>query len=613
MVGRCEPQLGAPLLGAARSRGWLSWQHIFYMNVFFACISFSIVMPSLWLYVHTLGGSKPFYAAVVAIYSVGEAMGSVGLGALSNVIGTRSTLMLCCLLALTGAAAYSLADLAFRIGSATSAPYVVLFSRLLQGIGSGGQQAVEQAYLSIAAPPEQRTELTGKLGTFACLGFILGPAVGACASQLPHAALGPLHFNEMTMQGWTVAALNCLMLLNVLNFVELPAASPHSSTAVGTPVSASTATLSPCSLLSPVESRPLEVPMSPLPLSLVEADGNAREPVDAQPSTPPAHPDAARRRSAASRRFRGIGACAGLFFVHFNGFAIQETITTPLVHAWYGWTAMSANLLFTAAGIANLICAIGLSVLSAPKIAGEPRSAPRVADRALLVGSLLCAALGWALMVPAAPPASHAPLPLPQFLIAFTLVTAAFPVGRGVCLAMAGKLLGDEPQGAWMGAMFALGAIARIAGPFWAVHGYEAYGAAGVFGASAALFALALCAVGLLGTDLVPDDARPSADKPPPLMHELSHRNLPSPLVTPVVRALSSPGALLSTRRRSRIGASEGSSLPPSLRSSPLQGPAAPPPGAAPAYREPTYGLDYTRRARGLQPADSPVSPWLRP
>merc|ERR1712070_220552 len=93
---------------------------------------------------------------------------------------------------------------------------------------------------------------------------------------------------------------------------------------------------------------------------------------------------------------------------------------------------------------------------------------------------------------------------LPQFLTAFTLVTVAFPFGRGICLAMVGKLLGDSPQGAWMGLMFALGALARIAGPFWAVQGYSLFGAKAVFGSTAALFALALLAAVPLWRQLAP-------------------------------------------------------------------------------------------------------------
>ena len=49
-------------------------------------------MPSLFLYLDDMGASASFYALVVASYSVGEAVGSLALGALSNFAGTRRTL-----------------------------------------------------------------------------------------------------------------------------------------------------------------------------------------------------------------------------------------------------------------------------------------------------------------------------------------------------------------------------------------------------------------------------------------------------------------------------------------------------------------------------------------
>ena len=67
---------------AAGSRGW---KYVFLTNVFFACVSFSIVVPTLFGYRAQLGGrplgSPPlFYAFTVSIYSVGEAIGSVLFG-----------------------------------------------------------------------------------------------------------------------------------------------------------------------------------------------------------------------------------------------------------------------------------------------------------------------------------------------------------------------------------------------------------------------------------------------------------------------------------------------------------------------------------------------------
>ena len=178
-----------------------SWKWIFMANVFFGCISFSIVMPNLWLYLHSMNVSKPFYACVVASFSVGEALGAIALGSLSNHIGIKRSLKVCSCLGMTGASSYALSHFVYGAISPAIAPFVVLGGRLLQGIAAGGRQAVEQSYISVAAPPEQLTELTSMLSTFACLGFIFGPAFGAAVGTIPASALH--HFRsesgELTM------------------------------------------------------------------------------------------------------------------------------------------------------------------------------------------------------------------------------------------------------------------------------------------------------------------------------------------------------------------------------------------------------------------------------
>jgi len=488
----------------------VAWKLILFVNVFFACISFSIVMPSLFLYLDGMGASAELYASVVAAYSVGEALGSMALGALSNYLGAKRTMQLCALISLSGSVSYALADAVHRIGSDLG-PTVVLLARLLQGVGSGGQQAVEQSCFAILAPPEERTSLTSQLSTFACLGFIFGPALGAAVTQTPDFAVGALLFNSFTKQGWVVAVLNTSMFLSTsFGFPEL-----------STPGSTST----------------------------VAAEDSPAPGAD----------------TLSSSATMAVWACIVIFFVHFNGFAIQETITTPLVKVhraaqlrtasrrlrsphpsslvlspslcpslspslvraqdWFGWDDIETNFLFTAAGVANLLCAMLMSILTRAR----GPSAPLVGDRTLLASSCMLAAAGWLLMVPPdgwgllvppdgsgllVPPDGSGLLVPPngsgltgppratmgfgQFGLSFGLVTVAFPFGRGVCLSMVGKLLGERPQGAWMGIMFAVGAIARIVGPFWAVTGYASLGAVSVFASSALLFVVSLVAIRLL-------------------------------------------------------------------------------------------------------------------
>jgi len=319
----------------------------------------------------------------------------------------------------------------------------------------------------VAAPPEKLTELTSTLSTFACLGFICGPSFAALVCQTPNAELGPLVFNSYTKQGWFVACLNVLMYLtSTCCFNEVVVSAEREDTKGGAQVK--------------------------------------------------------------GKRALAIWACIVIFFIHFNGFAVQETITTPLVWDWFGWDEFAANLLFVAAGVANLGCALVMAILSSPRPRKDGTSRQLVGDRTLLVASLLLAALGWVLMVP---PSGWSTAPaepdmsLPQFFAGFALVTVAFPFGRGLCLSMVGKLLGDTPQGTWMGVMFGLGAIARIAGPFWAVTGYYMIGSLAVFGSTAALMLVALILIKVLWADLEPGATTTlEFSSPSPVFHPSQRR-----------------------------------------------------------------------------------------
>ena len=492
MAPRAAAALTAPLIGEvapARVCGCIVWQLIFFYNVFCACVAFSIVMPSLFLYLESMGGSNSFYALVVAGFSAGEAVGSIVLGSISNWMGIKPTLLLCTSLNLVGACLYGLADTAARESSESLGPLLVLAGRLSQGLGSGGQQAVEQAYLAVAARPEQRTALTGKLATFACMGFIFGPTVGAAVSQLPNGSVGIVHLNEFTKVGWVCALLNVSMYLaTAFGFSELKRPS--------------------------IAAQP------------TEAGSGERNPASAEVS------------------LVGIWAVNAIFLVHFNGFAIQETLTTPLVGEWFGWTEFEANLLFTAAGIANLLCALVMSVLTAPKNAMSVEQ--RVSDRVLLFASLAVGLVGWLAMVPPGAwgtddgqtDVASRPMSLSQFGLGFSLVTICFPFGRGLCLAMVGKLLGDQPQGFWMGLMLALGAIARIIGPFWAVHGYYLFGSFVVFGSASLCFVVSMLAMWLLWSKLAPEDEDEEIDFLSPAKPADTHKT-PIRRKTPVRRTHS--------------------------------------------------------------------------
>lgn len=93
-----------------------------------------------------------------------------------------------------------------------------------------------------------------------------------------------------------------------------------------------------------------------------------------------------------------------------------------------------------------------------------------------------------------------------------------------------------------MGLMFALGSVARIVGPFWAVHGYE-MGPPIVFGLTALLFALSLGATLVMWSALSPSTAEQASE----LASSLS-----SLLVQLTPHAVTTPARASFFRSRSR-------------------------------------------------------------
>ncbi len=127
-----------------------TWLIPFFINIFMACASFSIVMPSLAPYILEIGASLSFLPWVVSFYSVGEMIGSIIIGYFYEFAtkkfqtlgrGPRISIMLSIFLGIWGSVMYAVAG---WVEDEISARYCILFGRLIQGVWTGGQQAVEQ-------------------------------------------------------------------------------------------------------------------------------------------------------------------------------------------------------------------------------------------------------------------------------------------------------------------------------------------------------------------------------------------------------------------------------------------------------------------------------------
>ena len=133
------------------------WLLPFFINIFLACASFSIVMPSLTSYILHINAPLDFLPWVVSTYSAGEMLGSVAIGHYYEYatktyrtigLGPKSSLMICMSLGVVGSAFYVSAG---WIKDKSVAKYCLLGARFIQGMWTGGQQSVEQGkmYLSL--------------------------------------------------------------------------------------------------------------------------------------------------------------------------------------------------------------------------------------------------------------------------------------------------------------------------------------------------------------------------------------------------------------------------------------------------------------------------------
>ena len=120
----------------------------------------------------------------------------------------------------------------------------------------------------------------------------------------------------------------------------------------------------------------------------------------------------------------GIMICLIVFLVHFEGFAIQETITTVLVENSFNWTEFDANYLFTGSGVLTMLVVMLVAFLT--KLWHD-------IDYSLLMISLFFGLIGHASLVDWNF-LFNVKYSEPQFLFGFAFITIAFSLGMYLLL-----------------------------------------------------------------------------------------------------------------------------------------------------------------------------------
>ena len=156
--------------GVSASRSAFS---VLFLVVFLDNLGFAIVLPYLFFYVFSLGGSALLYGILLASYSAMSFVFTPIVARLSDRYGRRKILLI----------ALAVSSLAYFLFGSAQAIWLLFLGRMLSGT-TAATVPVAQAYVADVTTPNQRLRYLGLLGAAAGVAFILGPAIGGTLSSL---------------------------------------------------------------------------------------------------------------------------------------------------------------------------------------------------------------------------------------------------------------------------------------------------------------------------------------------------------------------------------------------------------------------------------------------
>ena len=146
---------------------------VLFLVVFLDNLGFAIVVPYLYFYVVSLGGSALMYGVLLASYSAMSFLFTPIVARLSDRYGRRKILL----------TALAISSLAYFLFGSAQMIWLLFLGRMLSGT-TAATVPVAQAYVADVTTPNQRLKYLGLLGAAAGVAFILGPAIGGTLSSL---------------------------------------------------------------------------------------------------------------------------------------------------------------------------------------------------------------------------------------------------------------------------------------------------------------------------------------------------------------------------------------------------------------------------------------------
>jgi MFS transporter, DHA1 family, tetracycline resistance protein len=145
---------------------------VLFLVVFLDNLGFAIVVPYLYFYVHSLGGTDLQYGILLASYALLSFLFTPVVARISDRYGRRRILLV----------ALAVASFAYFIFGAANVLWLLFISRMISGT-TAATVPVAQAYVADVTTREDRLRYLGLLGAAAGIAFISGPAIGGVLSS----------------------------------------------------------------------------------------------------------------------------------------------------------------------------------------------------------------------------------------------------------------------------------------------------------------------------------------------------------------------------------------------------------------------------------------------
>lgn len=146
---------------------------VLFVTAFVDMIGLTMIVPILPYYATEFGATASMVGILISAFSLAQLVVAPAWGRLSDRYGRRPAIL----------AGLLITGVAYVVFGLATSVWLLLFSRIVQGLG-GGTIGVVQAYVADASAPEQRTKSLGWLSAVTSMGAVAGPAFGSAMIEL---------------------------------------------------------------------------------------------------------------------------------------------------------------------------------------------------------------------------------------------------------------------------------------------------------------------------------------------------------------------------------------------------------------------------------------------